>query len=215
MKVILIAHCLLLSRLFLGRKALLTPLHPKWKEKTVWVVPKYAWLGEGMGYGIEDKLSITTVPDLFSPAHTQLQYKAWKCATVFLAISVLLNQTVGGNAVGQWIAIAHASKMLRLRLVWVKHEPKSSLPSYSLPHFRSYSQKSACQQLLLLEVKGVAQRGHCPFGVSWNIVPRNIFGQIYLQSRRKAIPPTNWFQGKFTHKTRHSHGFRWHNLILK
>lgn len=194
MKVILTSHCLLLSVLFLGRKALLRPFHPKWKKKTsrkVWVILKYVWLGGGRGCGIKGELCIRPVPDLFSPAHSELQYKVWKYAAVFLATSVLVNQTVGGNIPGQWIAIAHTSEALRLCLVWVKHVPKSTLPSYSLPHFRSHSQKSACQQLLLLEVKGVAQHGHCPFGASWNIVPRNILGHIYLQSRRKEIPPTN------------------------
>lgn len=32
-------------------------------------------VGEGMGYGIKGELSIRAVPDLFSPRHTQLQYK--------------------------------------------------------------------------------------------------------------------------------------------
>lgn len=75
MKAILTVHCLLLSTLFLGRKALLRPLHPKWKKKTVWVILKYVWFGGGMGYGIKGEISIRAVPDLFSPAHMQLQYK--------------------------------------------------------------------------------------------------------------------------------------------
>lgn len=149
------------------------------------------------GNGIKSELYIRTVPELFSPACIQSWYRVWKCATVSLATSVLVNQTVGGNVPGQWIAIAHASETLRLSLVWLKHVPKSDSPKL----FPSTFQELKCSRAIpksqlassspLLEVKGVAQHGHCPFRASWNMVPRNILGHVYLQSRRKEIPPTN------------------------
>lgn len=144
----LIAPCLLLSILSLGRKAFLRPLCLKW-NKSLQIIQKYVWQE---GNGVKSELYTRTVPELFSPAYEQLQYKAWKYVTMSLATYVLVNQTVGGNVPGQWVVIAHASEALRLSLVWVKCVPKSALPSFpqhisGAKMFQGHSQKSACQQL--------------------------------------------------------------------
>lgn len=118
------------------------------------------------------------MPEPFSPAHMQSQYKVSKWETVSLTTSVLVNQTVGGNVPGQWIAVTHTSEASRL--VWAKHMPESTLPS-TLP-------ESKCSRVIpksqvsgsspLLEVKGVARYRRCPFRASWNKVPRNILGLV-------------------------------------
>lgn len=67
------------------------------------------------GYGIKSEvLYIRIVPEPFSPAHMQSQYKVSKWETVSLTTSVLVNQTVGGNVPGQWMAVAHTSEASRL-----------------------------------------------------------------------------------------------------
>lgn len=113
----LTAHCLLLllSVLFLGRKAFLKPLHLRWKKKSVLSYSEI-WRGGGVGEGndIKSELYIRSVPELFCPACIQLKSES---GTVSLVTSVVVNQIVGGNVPGQWIAIAHASEALRLSLV--------------------------------------------------------------------------------------------------
>lgn len=52
-----------------------------------------------MGYGRKGELSIRAVPDLFSPAHTQLQYSLKVCKSVSGHLCTL-NLTVGGNVPG-------------------------------------------------------------------------------------------------------------------
>lgn len=174
----------------------------------------YGWEGNG----IKSELPIRAVPELFSPAYIQSQYKVWKCATVSLATSVLVNQTVGGNVPGQWIAIAHASEALRLSLLWVKHVPKSTLSPKLFPSTvqelkcsRANPKSQLASSSPLWEVKGVAQHGHCPFRASWNVVLGRIWF-ICSPTGRRSFPQISC-QWKFAH--RHPHECGWHNLILK
>lgn len=132
MKVILTAHCLLLSILFLGTKAFLRSLCPKWKKKEFVSYSEVSVVGGRHGLWYKRwTFHQGCAWCVLSCTNTTAVQSLKVCNGVSGHLSTL-NQTVGGNVPGQWIAIAHTTEALRLCLVWVKHVPK--ILSQAIPY---------------------------------------------------------------------------------